>query len=207
MIEVFSQKTAYLLRDALASQAQLRYRVFVESRKLPHDHFDGMEYDPFDTPAARYLVWRDESATVRGLMRVMPTNLPYMLQRYWPHLVKDGHLPCSPQVWELTRGCVDKGVVPERRARIVPELLCGMQDLFERLGVRSVIGVSRPRLISTYIRSGVRWLGEPDLVEGQIEAAFAVPTEHIRPILHCYKLNIEKPVLSPVGLDDFMLAA
>ena len=46
MIEAFSLKTAHLFGDALASQARLRYRVFVQQRALPHPFYDGMEYDP-----------------------------------------------------------------------------------------------------------------------------------------------------------------
>ena len=59
MIEAFSLKTAHYFGDVLASQAQLRYRVFVQHRGLHHTHYDCMEYDEFDTPAAVYLVWRD----------------------------------------------------------------------------------------------------------------------------------------------------
>ena len=70
-----------------------------------------------------------------------------------------------------------------------------------------MIGVARPHLVTTFIKSGVEWLGEPDLIEGKMEAAFTVPTECIRPIEHCRKYGIETPVLSHLGLDDWELAA
>src|SRR5215831_13673730 len=82
MIEAFSLKNAHYFGDALASQARLRYRVFIQQRGLDHAHYDRMEYDEFDTPAAVYLVWRDQAQVVRGLMRCVPTSVPYMLERY-----------------------------------------------------------------------------------------------------------------------------
>ncbi|MDP6404314.1 MAG: acyl-homoserine-lactone synthase [Alphaproteobacteria bacterium] len=191
----------------MASQARLRYRVFVEGRELPHDQFNGMEYDPFDTPAATYLVWRDESQNVRGLIRLLLTTRSYMLQTYWPHLVRGDRLPSSPYVQEITRVCVDKSFDPRQRVQILPRLLCGVQELFQRNGVRKMIGVARPHLVTTFIKSGVEWLGEPSLIEGEVEAAFTVPTEYIRPIQHCRKYGIEAPVLSQLGLDDWELAA
>src|SRR5262245_62864515 len=108
MIEAFSLKTAHHFGDALASQARLRHRVFVQQRALPHSTYDGMEYDEFDTPAAVYLVWRDPTLVVRGLMRLVPTTVPYMLERYWPFLCQTRALPKSDRVLEVSRVCVDR---------------------------------------------------------------------------------------------------
>src|SRR6202044_3572370 len=102
-IEAFNLATAHLFQDALASQARLRFKVFVEQRGLPHSHHDGLEYDEFDTPSAVYLVWRDADQIVRGLVRLLRTDRPYMLKTYWPELVEDRQLPESPDIWEMTR--------------------------------------------------------------------------------------------------------
>jgi acyl homoserine lactone synthase len=195
MIEGFSLSTAHCFGDALASQARLRHRVFVERRHLDHETYDGMEYDAFDTPAAYYLVWRDDSYCVRGLIRLLPTTRPYMLQTCWPELVAEGPTPAAPDLWEITRVCVDKQLAPELRCRILPELLCGVAECFERFGVNAMIGVTRPHLIEHFIRRGVRWLGPAALVEGEMERAFMVPREHIRPAAHLRRYGISTPVL------------
>ncbi|HEX8166320.1 MAG TPA: acyl-homoserine-lactone synthase [Beijerinckiaceae bacterium] len=195
MIEAFSLSTAHLFQDALASQARLRHRVFVEGRRLPHPSFDGMEYDEFDTPAAVYLVWRDPDLVVRGLVRLLPTTRPYMLRSCWPHLVEDGDLPSSADVWEITRVCVDRSVEPSIRRKILPELLCGAGEYFEAHGVRTMVGVTRPHLVEHFIRTGVRWLGKPDMIEGEMERAFMVGREHIRPERHCERYGISGRVL------------
>lgn len=207
MIEGFSLGTAHFFNDALASQARLRHRVFVERRSLPHDTYGGLEYDAFDTPAAVYLVWRDAGLVVRGLIRLLPTTRPYMLQTFWPELVEDGRLPAAPDVWEITRVCVDQTVPSAMRRRIMPELLCAVAEHFERNGVSAMVGVTRPHLVDTYIREGAEWLGGPAEVEGELERAFRVPTEFIRPKAHLERLGIVGPTLRMVELAQARLAA
>jgi N-acyl-L-homoserine lactone synthetase len=195
MIEVFSLATAHFFQDALASQARLRYEVFVRQRGLAHSSFDNLEFDEFDTPSAVYLVWRDDERIVRGLARLLRTDRPYMLASYWPHLVESRDLPSRDTVWEVTRVCVDKGVKPELRRTIFPELLCAISEFLEARDGDGMIGVTRQHLLSHFLREGIEWLGEPAPVEGEIERAFFVPTSSIRPAYHCKKYGIGRGVL------------
>ncbi|MGY4512123.1 acyl-homoserine-lactone synthase [Bradyrhizobium sp. USDA 3650] len=196
MIEAFSIATAHLFQDALASQARLRHEVFVCRRKLDHSSYGGLEFDEFDTPAAVYLVWRDEARVVRGLARLLRTTRPYMLKSYWPYLVTDGNLPESPDVFEVTRVCVDKAVSPAIRRTIFPELLCAIQEFLSLRGATGMIGVTREHLLAHFIKSGIRWLGPAHEIEGELERAFFVPTAFIRPTEHCQKFGIAPRVLS-----------
>jgi acyl homoserine lactone synthase len=195
MIEAFSLKTAHLFGDALASQARLRYRVFVEHRALEHTFYDGMEYDEFDTPAAVYLVWRDHGLAVRGLIRLVPTSVPYMMERYWPHLCEHRALPKSERIWESSRVCVDRTFDPTVRVRIMPELLCAVQEFCQHNGFVAGIGVTRKHLLEHYLQGKIQWLGRTTEIEGQQEAAFWVPTEQMRPDAHCSKYQIPRRVL------------
>lgn len=195
MIEAFSLATAHLFQDALASQARLRYDVFVQRRGLAHDSFEELEFDEFDTPAAIYLVWRDEDRVVRGLARLLRTDRPYMLAKYWPQLVEGRALPSSADIWEVTRVCVDKTVQPEQRRTILPKLLCAIAELFEDRDIKAMIGVTRQHLLSHFLRDGIEWLGRSDVIEGEIERAFMVPTDRIRPTYHCIKYGIGPVVL------------
>ena len=196
MIEAFSLKTAHLFGDALASQAKLRHRAFVERRALIHSSYDGMEYDGFDTPAAVYLVWRDATLVVRGLIRVSPTSMPYMLKSYWPFLCQSRDLPQSFDIWEMTRVCVDHEFEPGLRKRIIPELLCGLQEFCLGNDVKAVVGVARRHLVDHYLREGVDWLGETAEIEGEEEAAFWIQTRYLRPSIHCDACKIFGSVLS-----------
>lgn len=196
MIEAFSLTTAHHFGDALASQARLRHRVFVERRALPHTSYDGMEYDEFDTPAAVYLVWRDQDRIVRGLIRTAPTSMPYMLETYWPFLCRRRALPKAKDVWEMTRVCVDRDFQPTLRKRIIPELLCALQEFCRNNAVVAVVGVTRQHLLNHFLRAGIEWLGDIAEIEGEPEAAFLVPTEHLRPQAHCRLYGIDRSVLS-----------
>jgi acyl homoserine lactone synthase len=196
MIEAFSLATAHHFQDALASQARLRYDVFVRRRKLDHTSWGGLEFDEFDTPAATYLVWRDEQRAVRGLARLLRTTIPYMLRSYWPYLVDGGELPSAPGVFEVTRVCVDKTVEPKIRRTIFPELLCAIEEFLRLNDGSGMIGVTREHLLSHFVRSGIRWLGPAHPIEGEMERAFFVPTACIRPTWHCQRFGIGDHVLS-----------
>ncbi|SPP92872.1 Autoinducer synthetase family protein (fragment) [Bradyrhizobium vignae] len=203
MIEALSLATAHHFQDALSSQARLRHEVFVLRRGLSHSSYDGLEFDEFDTPAAKYLVWRDEHKVVRGLVRLLPTTLPYMLKSYWPHLVEGQDLPSTPGIVEITRVCVDKRLPPDRRRRVLPELLCAVHEILVLTGGIGMIGVTREHLLSHFIRDGIRWLGRPDQIEGELERAFFVPTRFIRPDHHCRAYGIAGSVLA--NPEDFVL--
>ena len=196
MIEAFSLNTAHLFGDALSSQARLRYRVFVEHHALNHKFYDGMEYDEFDTPAAVYLVWRDPRLIVRGLIRLVPTSVPYMMETYWPYLCEQSALPKSELIWESSRVCVDRTYKPDDRKIIMPKLLCAVQDFCQHHGYEAVVGVTRKHLLETYLPGKIQWLGTTREIEGNQEAAFSVPTEDMRPQAACAKNRIPKTVLS-----------
>lgn len=207
MIDAFSLKSAHLFSNALASQAGLRYKVFVKERGLDHSSFEDLEYDVFDTPGAMYFCWRDPQGVVRGLIRLLPTTLPYMLQTYWPYLVSDGHIPRSRDVWEVTRLCVDRTYDPRIRPRIMPEIMCAVAEFCTLNNIQSVIGVTRKHLIEHFLRDGVKWLGPTELVEGEPEAAFKVPLQHMRPQFHCRKYGINGPCLNLTGDTQKKIAA
>lgn len=196
MIEAFSLKTAHRFGDALASQAALRFRVFVQQRGLDHNAYDGLEYDEFDTPGAVYFVWRDENDIVRGLLRLLPTTIPYMLKSYWPHMVSGGELPSASNIFEVTRLCVDRSYESHIRPTIFPKLLTALQEYCAQQRVTHVIGVTRQHLIQHFIREGIEWLGDPAMVEGETERAFKVALPYMRPAAHCRRLGITGPVLT-----------
>lgn len=207
MIEAFTLATAHQFGDALASQARLRFKTFVAHRRLPHSHYDGLEYDEFDTPAAAYLVWRDENRVVRGLVRLLSTQRPYMLQSYWPELIEEGEPPVSAKIWEATRVCVDRSLHPSRRLRVFPELFAGVEEFCALHDGIGIIGVTRQHLITHHFQTGYRWLGQPALVEGEIERAFLLPRGKIRPQSTCEKMAIPASVLQMAPVEALSQAA
>jgi acyl homoserine lactone synthase len=98
-------------------------------------------------------------------------------------------------VWEVTRVCVDRSVAPEIRKTIFPELLCGINEYFMLHGIVAMTGVTRPHLLEHFCRTGVTWLGPSQVIEGEQESAFYVPTQHIRPVHHCARYGLPERVL------------
>src|SRR4029450_11532791 len=64
-------ETAHLYGRAWISHHQLRYRVFAERRHWDVPSHNDLEYDQFDTPAAKYLVWLDAGGVARGVTRLI----------------------------------------------------------------------------------------------------------------------------------------
>ena len=125
MIDIVTLKTAHLHGDALADQHRFRYRQFICRAGWVLPHVDDMEYDQFDTPAAVYLLWRDQAARVRGMVRLLPTTRPYMTDTLWPELAPEEGLPRAESVWENTRFAVDRDLPAPLRRTVTSELVLG----------------------------------------------------------------------------------
>lgn len=124
MIECVSVATAHLFGDAMASQFRLRYRIFVEHRQCGVLSWEGMEFDQFDTPATTYFIWRDQKGEAKGVARIAPTELPYMLQAVWPEMVTKEPLPRNSCVWEGSRIGIERSLSPTMRRQVLGEIFC-----------------------------------------------------------------------------------
>ena len=140
-IDCFNVTTAHLYGDALASQFRLRHQVFIERVDYKVPSWRGMEYDQFDTPATQYFVWRDETGVARGVARLAPTTLNYMLKEVWPDKITKIDMPHSEHVWEGTRFGVDHSLPAAQRNAIVKELVCGYMEYAASHGIDDIIGV------------------------------------------------------------------
>jgi acyl homoserine lactone synthase len=169
MIDSITFETAHLLGDALPSMYRLRHRVFVERQNYEVPNYRGMEWDQFDTPAAVYLLWRDDDRRVRGMMRLIPTTFPYMVKELWPQLMENGDLPSRPSTWEITRFGVDRELEPELRKRVCAELVCGMFEYALSAGITDYLCLTMlPVLRNAIGKAGctVELLGTPQKLGG-----------------------------------------
>ena len=133
MISCISCENIHEFGPAFHSQFRLRYGGFVERQQYDVSVYDGMEFDRYDTPASRYLVYHTDEGRALGVSRLTPTMLSCMLAGSVAALVEDKTLLQSETVWEGTRYCVDKDVAPDLRQRIVHEMACAYLEF----GLRS----------------------------------------------------------------------
>lgn len=169
MIDAITLETAHHLGDVLGSMHRLRHRVFVERQKYNVPTYRNMEWDQFDTPAAVYLVWRDEEGEARAVTRLIPTTLPYMIQELWADLVDGETLPSDERIWEATRFGIDRGLSPDKRREVLGELVCGCLEYGLRHAIDEFLCVMPIQIINGAIRAAgvtVDILGEPKKLGG-----------------------------------------
>jgi N-acyl-L-homoserine lactone synthetase len=89
--------------DIYSKIGQYRNKVFVEMLGWDLQTRDGMELDQFDRPDTLYMVSQDDQGLVNGCARLLPTDQPYLLGDVFPELMHGQPIPCSPDIWELSR--------------------------------------------------------------------------------------------------------
>lgn len=177
MIDAVTVETAHLFGDALPALHRLRHKIFVERQKYQVPTYRGMEWDTFDTPAAVYLMWRDDLHQVRAIARLIPTTFPYMIKELWPHLVDGDELPSRPDIWEVTRLGVDRSLAPAIRRRVFGELVCGCGEFGKANGVKEFYLVTHPKVIRSVHAAGcaTALLGKPRAIGTSLVAAASIP--------------------------------
>jgi N-acyl-L-homoserine lactone synthetase len=87
----------------LEDMGRYRHKVFVSHLGWPLQSSDDIESDEFDGPDAVYVSSRDKHGQVNGVARLLPTTVPYLLEKVFPSLWGGSHLPHSSEIWELSR--------------------------------------------------------------------------------------------------------
>lgn len=207
-ILVLNWQTASRHGEAWISQHRLRHRLFVDRQGWRLPAFHGLEYDQFDTPAAVYLLWLDAAGQARGMVRLIPTTRPYMVQSLWPHLL-DHPCPVSARLWEATRFGCDRDLPAGQRRRILAELICASHEFALLNGIARYLAVM-PRWIFERVlaRQGCRIVyahAAPPACRTAIAAAYidisAEALAQIRTLTGC-----RKPVLRGCARLDCLLA-
>jgi acyl homoserine lactone synthase len=102
-MNVITGKTGALPEELLTSLAHYRHKVFVETLGWDLKTKNGEELDQFDRPDTLYVVAKDEQGHINGCARLLPTSQPYLLGEVFPELMQDQPIPCSSDIWELSR--------------------------------------------------------------------------------------------------------
>jgi N-acyl-L-homoserine lactone synthetase len=136
------------------------------------------DFDRYDTPASRYLVYHTDEGEALGVSRLTPTVLSCMLKDLWPHLVADQSLLQSHAVWEGTRYCINKDAPPALRQRIIHEMACAYLEFGLQLGLRKIIGLMPTYIYrSVFERPGIamEYLGPVEAIGRHKCRAVAIP--------------------------------
>lgn len=198
MISCISCDNVHEFGTAYHSQFRLRYEGFIQRQGYDVSVYDGLEFDRYDTPASRYLVYHTDNGEALGVSRLTPTTISCMLKDLWPRLVEAKSLLESEKVWEGTRYCIDKDLAPELRQRIVHEMACAYLEFGLSLGLQKIIGLMPTYIYrSVFERPGIEmeYLGPVELIGRHRCRAVAIPVNAQQLANVRRKTGIATPVL------------
>lgn len=164
MIELVTTETASEFKgNPIAEQHKLRYRCVIERQGWDVPHFNGLEYDEYDTPVAKYLIYRDQNGIAKGLSRFCPTNLPYMLEEKFPQYISNIPMPKTNRIWEGSRYCIDHDLSEKERKTVANELAVGYLEMGLHSKIDGIIGLTYlPLWRALFINLGwpIEFIGE-----------------------------------------------
>jgi acyl homoserine lactone synthase len=86
---------------------RLRAKVFNDRMGWEIPIMSGMEIDGFDALDPHYMMVREPEKGLRGCMRLLPTEGPYMLKDTFPELLYGHSAPENSKTWEMSRFAID----------------------------------------------------------------------------------------------------
>ena len=175
MIHALSTSNAHFYGEALPSLHRLRKRMFVDIQKWNIPTFKDMEYDAYDNPATTYLVYLNENNHALGMVRVYPTDRPYMIKDVWPETIQKTTLPSSIKIYEGSRFVIDDRLNKDLKRTIKYELVCALLEFGLENEISEYIGVMPHKFWeSVFINSGwhIKKLG-PTIVADDGSAIYA----------------------------------
>jgi acyl homoserine lactone synthase len=102
-VRFISGNSKHLSPAVMAEVGQYRHRVFVEKLGWQLQCEQGLEYDQFDGADTQYVIAQDLDGSIIGTARLLPTTGSYLLGDVFPQLMHQLPVPCSDDVWELSR--------------------------------------------------------------------------------------------------------
>lgn len=155
---------------------EARKRVFIDLLGWDLPVLAGRyEVDQFDDVHARYLIYTDARHEHLASARLLPTTRPHLLDSLFGDLC-DEPAPQGPDVYEITRFCLDRRLrAPERRAAR-DRLVLGLAEFALASGIRTYTGVAEPGWLRQILGFGWRCrpLGQPRQVAGMTLAALRI---------------------------------
>lgn len=94
---------AELPSNLYADVGVYRHKVFVEQLGWDLKTIGNLELDQFDHKDTYYVIAKDDEGNVSGCARLLPTLKPYLLGEVFPQLLNGMPIPCSADIWELSR--------------------------------------------------------------------------------------------------------
>lgn len=128
---------------------------------------DKYEVDQFDNPHARYIILSDEGGHLASA-RLLPTTREGILSGLYPMLCS-AQPPSAPDVYEITRFCIDRRLKARERREARNALVTGLADYALASGISSYCAVAETSWYRQIEQFGwdCRPLGSPTMLAGE----------------------------------------
>lgn len=129
-------------RAAIRSMFEARKQVFVDLLRWELPVLAGrFEVDQFDDGHAVYLILTDPERRHLASARLLPTTRPGILSALYPHLC-EGPPPSGPNVFEITRFCLSRGLPASERRIARDRLVAAIARFALDNGIATYTGVA-----------------------------------------------------------------
>ncbi|MDA9008381.1 hypothetical protein N9K16_00315 [Alphaproteobacteria bacterium] len=176
--------------DLWVSMHRLRQQEFIERLAYDVCSDDGLEYDQYDTPAARYVVAYNNRRRVLGTIRLLPTLKPFMLKDLWPELLPADFQP-STEEWEASRIVVNSAEKLSTRNETILRLLLEAQHFGIENNIQNYLGVMYPAIWkAAIVKNGCTAVKIAQTMDGErVLESSHVPIS--RSIYHCVNARLQ----------------
>lgn len=140
---------------------RLRKAVFADQLNWDVPVHGDQEYDHYDTPGTRYLIWcSPDRATLYGLIRLLPTSGPTLLHDVFGRTHGFSADLVADDVFEGTRMCIDETLVARDFPTLQPGagfnlLFLALCEAGLALGIRRMVSNFEPAMARVYRRAGL----------------------------------------------------
>lgn len=207
-VQVFKGDSPNVAPALLDEMYRLRYQVFKERMKWNIPSVNGMDIDEFDALDPLYAVYLDDTNTVLGSWRLLPTTGPYMIRDVFPQLLGGQAPPAAAKVWEISRFSARPSDRAESFAAVHPitsALLISLVQVCVRAGITRVVSASDLLFERVLKKAGavahrlgpVCKIGTTRAVAGWID----ISTEHLQLLAEASPLPNPLRVLDVASLD------
>jgi N-acyl-L-homoserine lactone synthetase len=185
MLHIYGEGSPDFGDALLRNMFEARKRVFVDLLGWDVPVLAGRyELDQFDTPAARYLVVAGRDGTHRASARLLPTTRPHLLDSVFAALC-DGEVPCGPDIFEITRFCLDRSLDRHSRRAARDELVMALARFGVAQGITLYTAIAEPAWLRQILGFGwrCRMLGSEREMCGSRLTAFGIEIASDTPAL------------------------
>ncbi|MBY0301914.1 MULTISPECIES: acyl-homoserine-lactone synthase [Sphingomonas] len=176
MIHVMQTAARPISDGVLRAMFAARKSVFVDLLKWDVPVIDGTyEVDQFDDIHATYLVLADGEGGHLASARLLPTTRPHILDSFYAELCEEAP-PQAPDVFEITRFCLDRGLTARERRAARDTLVTALAEHALANGITAYTAIAEMPWFQQILAFGWRCrpLGLPQLISGTMLVALRI---------------------------------